>query len=410
MVVCPECHDLSRFGPAALPVNRLHSSDVGQIRADQLPPASPAGPVRMLFINSNILGIKTQAASLREATQHLPNIDAVHIDIERSLVVKLLTGSYRLPSGIDLPYFRYLQAYRWIIGRWLRGPLDSSRFDVVHFLTQGVAGCVLDMPPGPRPAFVTNVDSTAKADVDEFKIGSLTQQPYIAAERRIFERVDRIACWSRWAARSVASDYGIPASKVLTAVNAVTIPDRQASHSHEGLPRIVFVGNDWKRKGGEDLLAIHQRHFADTAELHIVSSASRPRGHLTNVIWHGRVDRHVLTTELLPTMDLFVLPTRMDMAPWVVLEAAAAGLPVIATRLAAIPEMVLDNESGILPLRGSMDAFAQAMDTLLRSPSMRIRMGQRGREHIRANYNAAVVYRDYLDTLVALGLERRGAR
>ncbi len=364
----------------------------------------------MLFINSNILGIKTQAASLRAATEHLPNVDAVHIDIERSLLVKLLTGSYRLPSGIDLPYFRYLQAYRWIIGRWLRGPLDSSRFDIVHFLTQGVAGCVLDMPSGPGPAFITNVDSTARADVNEFKIGSLTQQPYIAAERRIFERVERIACWSHWAARSVCDDYGIPASKVLTAVNAVTIPERQASHAHEGLPRIVFVGNDWKRKGGEDLLAIHQQRFANSAELHIVSSSPPPRGCLTNVIWHGRVDRDVLTTELLPTMDLFVLPTRMDMAPWVVLEAAAAGLPVIATRLAAIPEMVIDGESGILPLRGSLDAFAQAIDTLVRDPSMRLRMGQRGREHVRANYNAAVVYRDYLDTLVALGLEQRSKR
>ena len=47
-------------------------------------------------------------------------------------------------------------------------------------------------------------------------------------------------------------------------------------------------------------------------------------------------------------MDVFVLPTTFDMSPWAVLEAAAAGLPVVSTRLAAIPEMIVDRQTGLL--------------------------------------------------------------
>lgn len=391
-------------------MNRSHSRNIRLIRPNDLPPAAAAGPARILFINSNILGMKTQASLLRDAASGHPGVDAVHIDIERPFWVKLLTGSYRMPAGVDLPYYRYLQVYRRIIGHWLRGPLDVRRFDVVHFLTQSVAGCLLDLAFQLPAAIVLNIDSTAQADCEEFGASFLTHAPYIRAERLMFGRADLIACYSRWAAHSAQEHYGQPPTKLRVVPNGVLVPPLPSGPRHSGLPRIVFIGNDWKRKGGDDLLRIHQQLFAETAELHIVSSASRPSGPLKNVVWHGCVDRHVLTTELLPTMDVFVLPTRMDMAPWVVLEAAAAGLPVIATRLAAIPEMVIDGETGMLSSMGDLDAFARAIDTLLRNPEMRLRMGQRGREHVRANYNQAVVYRKYLDELVALGLAQRRTR
>lgn len=386
---------------------RLHSINIRGVSAASLPQAVAEGPIRMLFVNSNILGHRTQAALIREATANRPDVDAVHIDIERSWWAKLATASYRVPDGFDLPDYRYLKVYGAVVRRWLRGPLDVRRFDVVQFLTQGLAGAVLSPIPGMRAAVVLNIDSTVTADVREFGGNPWARRPFISAERALFRRADLVTALSEWAARSVTHDYDVASDKVAVVKNGVVIPPPSIATVRAGLPRIVFVGNDWRRKGGDALLAIHQRALAGQAELHVVSSAPKPPGTFVNVIWHGQVDRQRLTHELFPSMDLFAFPTRTDMSPFVVLEAAAAGLPVVATRIAAIPEMVIDGQTGVLTERGDDEGFAHALATLVADPARRAEMGRRGREHIRARYDSRAIYPAYIDRLVTLGRSRR---
>ena len=382
---------------------RLHTTNIRDVSETTLPPRTSQGPVRMLFLNSNILGHRTQASLIRAATEHRTDVDSVHVDIDRPFWAKLATASYRIPGGFDVPDFRYLRLYGAVVGRWLRGPLDVRRFDVVQFLTQGLAGTMLHPVPGMTAAVVLNIDSTVTADVREFGGHKLARRPFITAERRIFHSAQLICSLSEWAARSVRDDYGVQAAKVTVAPNGITIPPLSAESPKQGLPRVVFVGNDWKRKGGDSLLAIHQRAFADKAELHVISSAPRPAGELRNVVWHGPVERHRLTHQLLPTMDLFAFPTRVDMSPWVVLEAAAAGLPVVSTRLAAIPEMVIDGQTGILVERGDDEGFARALAPLVADRGKCAAMGLLGREHVRRHYDMETIYPAYIDRLVALG-------
>lgn len=65
-----------------------------------------------------------------------------------------------------------------------------------------------------------------------------------------------------------------------------------------------------------------------------------------------------------------------------VIEAMAAGLPVIATRGGALPEVIIDGETGILVERGDAAGLAQALRLLLRDPQLRARMGAAGRERV----------------------------
>jgi glycosyltransferase involved in cell wall biosynthesis len=106
-------------------------------------------------------------------------------------------------------------------------------------------------------------------------------------------------------------------------------------------------------------------------------------------------------------MDIFVLPSRLDMSPWAILEAAAAGLPVISTRLAGIPEMVIDGETGILVAPGDNEALAKAIDELLASPILRKQMGAKARERVLRHFNRDIVYPQYIDRLVGLALRAR---
>jgi glycosyltransferase involved in cell wall biosynthesis len=78
--------------------------------------------------------------------------------------------------------------------------------------------------------------------------------------------------------------------------------------------------------------------------------------------------------------DVFVCPTLADYHPIVLLEAQALGTPVIATRVGAIPEIILDGQTGLLVEPGNEPELAKAMEILLRNEVMRSEFSRRARE------------------------------
>jgi glycosyltransferase involved in cell wall biosynthesis len=81
--------------------------------------------------------------------------------------------------------------------------------------------------------------------------------------------------------------------------------------------------------------------------------------------------------------DLFVLPTYAEGMPVAVLEAMAAGLPVITTRVGGIPELIEDGVEGFLIAPGDVEALADRITRLIRDPSERRRMSERGQAKAR---------------------------
>jgi glycosyltransferase involved in cell wall biosynthesis len=94
--------------------------------------------------------------------------------------------------------------------------------------------------------------------------------------------------------------------------------------------------------------------------------------------------------------DLVVLPsTGFEDFPIVVLEAMAAGRPVIGTRMAGIPEQVVDGETGSVVPPADAAALAAAIESLLHDPERRAAMGAAGRARFDANYAPAMVVGQY---------------
>lgn len=104
-------------------------------------------------------------------------------------------------------------------------------------------------------------------------------------------------------------------------------------------------------------------------------------------------------------MDVLLLPTRRDSFPRVVMEAMSNGIPVIATRVDGLPEMVMDGETGFLVESGNIAGFASAVEHLLRDPVQRQRMGGAARERARRLF-APEVYSAAMHRLYA-GLPER---
>jgi starch synthase len=84
--------------------------------------------------------------------------------------------------------------------------------------------------------------------------------------------------------------------------------------------------------------------------------------------------------EIYQQADLFVLPTRRESFGLVLAEAMAAGLPIVSTRVGAVPEVVRDGETGVLIPPDDPEACARAINSLLDDTVRMKEMGRKGRE------------------------------
>jgi glycosyltransferase involved in cell wall biosynthesis len=84
--------------------------------------------------------------------------------------------------------------------------------------------------------------------------------------------------------------------------------------------------------------------------------------------------------------DALVLPSGNEGTPVTVIEALAAELPVVATRVGGVPDVVRDGEDGFLVEAGATDDLADRLAQLARDPALRARMGKQGRERVLPRY------------------------
>lgn len=370
--------------------------------AEQLPSPISDGRLRALFIHGNMLGFATQSRQVKHYAGLREDIDAVHLDLVRPLWAKILGKTLPLPGGMDRATWRLARVYRTLLNRWLAQPILRGRFDVVHITTQGVAASILDYKKTIGGKWSLYADCTAKLGVRDLGNWPSAMRSMAKLEDRMFTAADLLMAMNQITADSMERDYGAAAEKIFLSRGCVPVLDRQVSRTVNGLPRILFVGNDWNRKGGPELLRLHQERFADRCELHTAGKNIPVNASARNVVWHGRVDHDRLLREIFPASDLLILPSKMDVSPWVVVEAASNGLPVISTRIGAIGEIVIDQQTGILCDVGDWLGIAAALDRLLKDAALRKTYGQAALTHMQKHFNPDTAYNSLLDRLKQL--------
>jgi glycosyltransferase involved in cell wall biosynthesis len=90
---------------------------------------------------------------------------------------------------------------------------------------------------------------------------------------------------------------------------------------------------------------------------------------------------------LLAVSDVFVLPTLTEALPTVLAEAMAARLPIVASRVGGIPEMIANGQNGFLVTPEDLDGFARACNHLLAHPEKRADMGAEGWKMVRQKFS-----------------------
>jgi glycosyltransferase involved in cell wall biosynthesis len=151
------------------------------------------------------------------------------------------------------------------------------------------------------------------------------------------------------------------------------------------------VGNMVWQKGHELLVdavaELRGRHHPVYGRVLGSHVASQDRYYRENVIGRARkrglLRSEVLTfsspgdrvSQLLPAFDVFLLTSRAEGAPTVVLEAMACAVPVVATDVGSMREIVEDGRTGFVVRRGRVEPLVSAIEKLLRSPATRDAMG-----------------------------------
>jgi glycosyltransferase involved in cell wall biosynthesis len=234
-----------------------------------------------------------------------------------------------------------------------------------------------------------NFDSVG-ASYEHRTRSQLVEQAKLGAVRTALTAAAAITTWSHWAAASVIHDYGIPATRVRVIRPGVRLDRFHPPASQRpagGLPRLLFVGGDFARKGGYDLLAAMDR-LGPVAELDIVTSAppapTPPWARVHTGLGHDSTELF----NLYQRADIFVVPSRGDVYGLVYPEAMACGLPVVACDVGAARELVVQRETGLLVPPGSPDELAEALRILIESPDLRASMGARGLQLAREQHDA----------------------
>lgn len=284
-----------------------------------------------------------------------------------------------------------------------------------------------------RPPELVHIHSRRGADLWGLLVARMAGVPVV-----LTRRVDNPepGWWARWkygqcaaviaiseGIREVLIREGVPAGRISVVPSAVNPQaysgpcerpylERELGPLGDG-PLIGVIAQLIERKGHRELLDALSRVREDAPGTRVLLLGQGPlegalrseasRMGVTDMVrfcgYRTDLDR------ILPCLDLVVHPARMEGLGVALLEAGAAGVPILATRAGGIPEVVRDGINGVLVPPWDPAALAAALRALLRDPTRRRALGEAGRQRVQERFSPdamvrgnVAVYRSVLGT------------
>jgi glycosyltransferase involved in cell wall biosynthesis len=206
---------------------------------------------------------------------------------------------------------------------------------------------------------------------------------YRTVERSLERYVTRYIAVSDSIRRELTEAYALPAEKVTVVRNGIDVTpflvpqDRAAARTSLGLPAdgpvVGIAARFAAQKGLHDLIAATPELVRRMPDITVVIGGSGPlEGKLRSqaaelgvadaLVWPGHVPD---MPSFLSALDVYVSPATTEAFGMALIEAAAAGIPTVATRVGGVPEAILDGVTGLLVAPNDPSALAQAVVGLL---------------------------------------------
>ncbi|GAA3826516.1 hypothetical protein GCM10022625_30310 [Deinococcus aetherius] len=265
--------------------------------------------------------------------------------------------------------------------------LDSKRgeYDVI-------LQTYLQFAPGSAPKpYAVYLDATFEMSRRYYPVdhplsrGAMAE--WLRLERDVYRGAARLFPWSDFTARSLIEDYGCDPARVVRVGAGTNLMASSLEHKRYDEPVALFVGIDFERKGGLDVLRAFQEVRAQLpeAELWIVGPRLPKTPPQPGVRWIGRVRDRAVLADLYARARLFVMPS---FEPWghVFCEAMGHGLPCVALNVGPASEIVQQGQTGLLVDQGSPPALAAAMLRLLQGPGLAEELGRQAYDRVRQQF------------------------
>jgi glycosyltransferase involved in cell wall biosynthesis len=193
-----------------------------------------------------------------------------------------------------------------------------------------------------------------------------------------------------------------PGISVRTLHNAVDVERFALADPGATPPRLAYVGTLSRRKGLADLLDALELvgdadyelvvagggHEVGQTEADELRERARRSGRRVRLV--GSLDAAAVRS-LLASSQVFVLPSHWEGQPIAILEAMAAGLPVVVSSVGANPDVVRDGQDGLVVASHDAPGLAAALRRLIADPGLRTRMGASARERAAQDYDRRVL-------------------
>jgi glycosyltransferase involved in cell wall biosynthesis len=296
----------------------------------------------------------------------------------------------------------------------LRGEADLAH---VHMATRGSAvrkGLLAVVARWLRVPTVLHIHGS---DFDEFFLGLRAWQRRLLVG--IMRRCDRVVVIGGYWREFAVNEAGLDPGQVVLIHNGAPLPPPPSPRVTGAAPRLLALGLLGPRKGTGEVVAalatpelrrerwtatIAGNGLVDQYRSEVAALGLSDRIHLPG--WQSREQ----VRALLQDADILLLPSRQEGLPMAILEAMAGGVAVVSTPVGAIPDAIVDGETGLLVPPGEVAALAGAVHRLLGDPGLRQRLADNARARFEAMFTiertadlVAALYRD-----LGMAAERAG--
>lgn len=182
------------------------------------------------------------------------------------------------------------------------------------------------------------------------------------------------------------------------------LDNKTADRVSSGAVNILFVGTWFERKGGLLLLKAFERLSGKYKNIKLTVVGETPKSikyQVLGISYFDHIPREKLMQDFYPKADIFVLvPPKVEGYGFAVLEAMSFGIPVIVSRVCALPELVEDAKTGFVIKPNSVEDLTFYLEKLIRDRVLREKMGKAARKRFedkftveKSNENLLKVYR-----------------
>jgi glycosyltransferase involved in cell wall biosynthesis len=278
-------------------------------------------------------------------------------------------------------FFRTAHMFEWV--RQTMRERCVGRDYAFTFQTQSIFDASVD---GVPHFLYTDHTELANAYYPDHRPEEAPAERWLRREREIYRRAEIVFTMSGHVTRSLEEHYGMDSDHVLCVYAGANVEatESEGLHDYTG-ERVLFVGRDWERKGGPDLLAafelVRQRHPGAS----LVVAGSSPAVTSAGVEVLGEVALDAVG-RLFDEATVFCMPTLIEPFGLVFVEALAHRVPVVATAVGAVPDVVQEGETGCLVEPHDVEALAATIGSLLDDPERCRRFGELGSGRMRERY------------------------